>query len=290
MTRERMTKCEKSRLNERCIAIVEDYASQGFRVTVRQVHYQVVSRFPEDYPNTPETYGRVQRMLKEGRETGSIDWQNIEDRTRSLDAPAHWDSPLDMIRSDSTVFRLDLWAGQQYRPEIWTEKQAATGIVLDLQDTYHLTLYSCRGFNSLSGAYSTRQRFERYLENGQTPIILYIGDCDPSGQIMDMGDNGIASHLPEGAVLERLALTPQQAAMRNLPPLPAKLSDSRTAGYIVRNGNAHCWELDALAPNEIQALITNRLTELIDRPIWDETVKRQLDGQRLLQKIYEDLL
>ena len=71
---------------------------------------------------------------------------------------------------------------------------------MDLEDRYHLTSYSCRGFNSLSGAYETRARFKKYLDGGQIPIGLYFGDCDPSGDIIVNGDCGTVYRLLRGVV------------------------------------------------------------------------------------------
>lgn len=283
--RYRMTKSEKETLAQHCLAIVSDYTNKGFRLTVRQIHYLLISRFPKIYSVLPEPYGRCQRTVAELRQNGLLNWDAIEDRTRLLNAPAHWASAVDMLESCADQFRIDMWANQKYRPEIWTEKQAVIGIVYDLQDEYHLTLYSCRGFNSLSGVHKTRQRFEHYLENGQIPVVLYLGDCDPSGQIMDGGENGIEAQLPAGVIFERLAITAEQARERNLPALSAKPTDTRTSGYVERNGSGECWEVDALAPDEIQAMIVTRVKDFIDSDPWDNDQAYQQKQQSILAKI-----
>ena len=228
---------------------------------------------------------KVQQALQKGRESGAIPYEAIEDRSRTVDSLPHWEDISDRLNSAAASHRLDLWANQEYRPEIWTEKQAVFGIVLDLQEEYDLACYSCRGFDSLSKKHEAEIRLTDYVDNGQTPIVFYFGDCDPSGNIMDKGERGLQKYVPTGAQFKRVAITINQARERNLPPIPAKESDTRTTGYIAKNGSADCWEVDALPPDEIQRLIRESVEPLIDRDLWDKTLKRQVKERARLREI-----
>src|SRR3990172_13288828 len=63
-----------------CNQIIRDYLAQGYRLTLRQLYYQLVSR--NVVPNTERSYKNVGTAVSEGRLAGMIDWDAIEDRVR----------------------------------------------------------------------------------------------------------------------------------------------------------------------------------------------------------------
>ena len=58
--------------------IIAEYQAQGFRLTLRQLFYQFVSR--DLLENIQKQYRTLQRTLVNGRNAGEIDWDEIEDR------------------------------------------------------------------------------------------------------------------------------------------------------------------------------------------------------------------
>lgn len=74
-----------------------------------------------------------------------------------------------------------------------------------------------------------------------------------------------------GAPLDfrRLALNMPQVGEYNPPPNPAKLTDSRCAGYMAVHGN-ESWELDALEPNVITTLISDEIAKIADEEQWEQ--------------------
>src|SRR5262245_13899441 len=62
--------------------IIMDYESKGFSLTIRQLHYQFVSR--DLYENTQANYNRLGNLISEGRMAGLVSWTAIEDRGRNL--------------------------------------------------------------------------------------------------------------------------------------------------------------------------------------------------------------
>jgi hypothetical protein len=101
---------------EQANAIIEEYAGQDFRLTLRQLYYQFVARDLLE-ENTLEEYKRLGRIISTGRDAGLIDWDAIEDRTREVHTPTFWDSPSGIISAAAEQYREDLWANQSYRPE-----------------------------------------------------------------------------------------------------------------------------------------------------------------------------
>ncbi|HXK40389.1 MAG TPA: hypothetical protein VJ837_06180, partial [Candidatus Paceibacterota bacterium] len=75
--------------------ILEDYAAQGYRLTLRQLYYQFVQKGL--IANKLSEYKRLGNIVNDARLAGYIDWNHIEDRTRNLESLAHWDSPSHIV-------------------------------------------------------------------------------------------------------------------------------------------------------------------------------------------------
>ncbi len=58
-------------------AIIEDYQDQGYKLTLRQLYYQLVSK--NVIKNEVREYKKLSRVLTEGRMAGLVDWDAIED-------------------------------------------------------------------------------------------------------------------------------------------------------------------------------------------------------------------
>src|SRR5678815_707954 len=80
---------------DRANVIIEEYAAQGFDLTLRQLYYQFVSR--DFIPNTPKDYKRLGSVINDGRLAGLIDWNRIVDRTRNLHSLSSWASPSSIL-------------------------------------------------------------------------------------------------------------------------------------------------------------------------------------------------
>ena len=77
-------------------AILNEYARQGFVLTLRQLFYQFVSRLLIE--NKQTEYNRLGETLVNARRAGLVDWCHIEDRTRSLETYTSWNSPAALLR------------------------------------------------------------------------------------------------------------------------------------------------------------------------------------------------
>src|SRR6185369_10468768 len=94
--------------------ILEDYAAQGFDLTLRQLYYQFVSRGL--IANRDQEYKRLGGIVSDARRAGLIDWNAIVDRTRYLRSQPHWTSPQSIIGACASQFAFDKWREQKYRP------------------------------------------------------------------------------------------------------------------------------------------------------------------------------
>lgn len=84
--------------------------------------------------------------------------------------------------------------------------------------------------------------------------------------------------------VQRLALNIDQVQAMNLPPNPAKVTDSRFEGYRKQYGD-ESWELDALSPSFIAGLIRKAIDEIIDKDQWDEDLRLETEDKRYLEEL-----
>lgn len=278
--------------------IIDEYQAQGFDLTLRQLYYQFVAR---DYiPNKQTEYKRLGNILNDARLAGLVDWEAIVDRTRNLRELSTWDDPKQILWGAANSYRTDKWANQPYRVEAWIEKDALIGVIEGVCNRHQIPYFSCRGYVSQSEVWAAAERIrEAYEEREQQTLILHLGDHDPSGIDMtrDITDR---LHLflgktfdwpPSIFEVERLALNTDQIQKYNPPPNPAKSTDSRYSSYIASHGNKS-WELDALDPRNLAALIDDAVIQVRDTEIWDEECDKERSDKMTLNDIavrYRDI-
>ena len=269
---------------EQANQIITVYQAQDLVLTLRQLYYRFVA--DAAIPNTERSYKRLGSIINDARLAGLIDWEAIEDRGRSLNKPASWRNPGAIIDAAASSYALDLWAGQDHRVEVWVEKQALESVVGQACDPLGVPYFACKGYVSQSEMWRASLRFREYQRRGATPIVIHLGDHDPSGIDMtrDIADRLAIFRVP--LAVKRIALNMDQVEEHQPPPNPAKLTDSRCAGYIERFGD-ESWELDALEPATLRDLITGAVEEHLDRDTWQAVHDQQEAERSLLQRAAE---
>lgn len=279
--------------------ICAEYDAQGFTLTLRQLYYQLVAR--GYIPNRDTEYKRVGSIINDARLAGALDWNYLEDRTRNLKTLGHWEDPAAMMESALNSYRTDKWDSQDYRPEVWIEKDALVGVIADTCDALDVPYFSCRGYTSQSEMWGAAMRFVRYVRAGKTPVIFHLGDHDPSGIDMSrdiedrirlfMGKHLAWDPTTETFRFERIALTMDQVLAHNPPPNPAKITDARFTGYQIEHGD-ESWELDALDPATLAALITDNIMSIRDENAWtlaEQGEAREKGLLRAAKESWEDV-
>lgn len=278
--------------------ICNEYMAQGFTLTLRQLYYQFVAR--GIIANKQTEYDRLGSLVNQARMAGMIDWEAIEDRTRNLEQLAHWSSPQQILNGVAEQFRYDRWEGQETRVEVWIEKEALAGVIEPICNQYRVPFFACRGYVSQSEQWRAAERFLDHIREGQRVTILHLGDHDPSG--IDMSrDNAdritnfleevmreeLGEYPRERFSLQRLALNMDQVRKYNPPPNPAKFTDSRATGYVKKYGGSS-WELDALEPKVISALLEKHITANIDDKKWEEARAREQGARNGLVELAQN--
>jgi len=246
---------KSNRMIETAEQIIQKYQSIDLRLTLRQLYYQFVAH--HGLPNTEKSYKNLGRLISDARLAGRIDWNAIEDRGRVPDSPPDWDSAEEVVEAALHQFRLPRRADQDAYVELWVEKQALAGVLEPVARRHHITLMVNKGYSSQSAMYESAQRYLRHKD--KTPVLLYLGDHDPSGEDMvrDIGAR-LRTFRVDFIEVTKVALTMAQVKQHNPPPNPAKLSDSRASKYIRKHG-ASSWEVDALDPETLVALIEKEI-------------------------------
>jgi len=274
-TRTSLAVIEKA--NEICAA----YAAQGFDLTLRQLYYQFVARGL--LPNKDTEYKRLGQIVNDARLAGLLDWRYIVDRTRNLRALSHWQTPGSVLDSAAYGYRTDRWASQPHRVEVWIEKDALVGVIAGACERLDVPYFSCRGYTSQSELWGAAQRLIRHGKNGQDPIVIHLGDHDPSGIDMTRDITDRLALFGADVTVRRIALNMDQVRHYQPPPNPAKLTDARATGYIARHGY-QSWELDALDPATLDRLIESTIREYRDQWLWDrDTAAMEADRDRLTE-------
>ena len=171
--RSRRTKAEIAGIRDAIVDILSEDNPQ----TVRQVFYAltvkgVIAKAEMEYHRT------VIRLLVEMRETNKIPFTWIADNTRWQRKPATFTGLEACLSSTSKFYRRDLWAAMPVYVEVWCEKDALAGVLMQETEIYDVPLMVSRGYSSLSFLHSAA---EAIAANGKPAYIYHFGDLDPSG-------------------------------------------------------------------------------------------------------------
>lgn len=266
------------KLVEQAQRILDSYQGEGYTLSVRQLYYQFVARGLLE--NTNLNYKNLIKIVSKARLSGRLSWSHIEDRSRSKRLHRHFKSPAECLRAAVEEYRIDKWFNQAHHVEVWVEKEALIDVVGKVCSALDVTHFACKGYGSQSELYAAGKRLEAKKAEGKHPVILHLGDHDPSG--MDMTDdieNRLSLFARHRVDVRRLALNMDQVEQYAPPPNPTKTTDARTKQYTQRFGSS-CWELDALEPSVIGDLISTSIHEFMDPVLWRQAIELEQAHKR----------
>lgn len=269
---------------DRANVILDEMHAQGYVLTLRQLFYQFVRR--NWIANQEREYKRLGRIVTDAREAGVMSWTAIEDRGRGTTVYGYQEDPASVLKNIQMKLNVDRWARQDHYVEVWVEKQALESVVARPCRALHTPYMACKGYLSASEAWRAGQRFEQIKGSGRTPVVIHLGDHDPSGIDMTR-DNGerLALYARYGVEVRRVALNMDQVEQYDPPPNPTKVTDSRAKGYLDAYGES-CWELDALEPKTLDELIRSSIGDYIDWDKWHEAEELEAELREPLAKLF----
>lgn len=251
--RRRATKAEMNERFDALFAIVERQRP----MTVRQVFYQATVHGIVE--KTEAGCDKVTEALTKMRLAGRLPYDWITDSTRLMRKPRSFRGLAEAIEFTARTYRKALWEDTDAYVEIWIEKDALAGVVVDVTSQYDVPLMSARGYASLSFLHSAADA----MADQDKPCFVYqFGDWDPSGVDAARNIHERLCELAPGADIhfERVGVTPEQIEAFNLPTRPTKSSDTRSKNW--KGGDSV--ELDALPPEYLRTLVGNCIRRHID--------------------------
>jgi hypothetical protein len=243
---------------ERIRAAICDLLEANNPQTVRQVFYAltvegVITKTENAYKNT------AGRLLVQMRRAGMIPFHWIADNTRWMRKPRTWSSLEEALRSTAQQYRRALWDDQDVYVEVWTEKDAIAGILLEETRPYDVPLMVSRGFSSLSYLYEAAETIK---EQDKPAFLYYFGDHDPSGVHIDRAiERRLRELAPHAEIhFQRVAVLPRQIEEWSLPTRPTKTTDSRSRSFKGRSV-----EVDAIPVDRLRNLVFGCIDQHIDQ-------------------------
>jgi hypothetical protein len=240
-------------------AIVKELA-RSHPQTVRQVFYQMTVKGVVPKVDSARGYGTVQRKLVALRMAKQIPFSWIADNTRWMRKPTTYSSLEEAIRDTAKFYRRNLWADADVYVEIWCEKDALAGVILEETDPYDVPLMVARGFSSITYLYNAARAI---AEQGKPAHIYHFGDHDPSGRVSARDiERKLCQFAPEAEIhFEPVAVLPEQVHDWQLPTRPTKRKrNTHAKGF---RGNSV--ELDAIPADRLRQLVRDCIERHVDQ-------------------------
>jgi hypothetical protein len=250
------------------LAVVDEAIVEAIRadhpVTLRGVYYRVVSAGAVD--KTEAGYQLVGRQLLKLRRSGVVPYPWITDGTRWVTRPTTWTGIDETLEDAASSYRRALWHDQPHEVQVFTEKDAISGVILPITERWDVPLGVLRGYASVPFAHSVAQSIieSNKFRSGST-FVYQIGDHDPSGvdAWRDFTEKVTAfiadSYTDAWTHFERLAVTEVQITRWQLPTRPTKRTDTRARGFI--GGSV---EVDAIPASTLRNLVQKAIVQHID--------------------------
>jgi hypothetical protein len=225
--RERRSAARIQQLDGQIVAVLREDHPQS----CRHVFYRMTNpRLPEPVEKSDRGYRHVQHRLTELRRSGAVPYAWVSDMTRRGYFVDTFNDTASFLREVAGLYRADLWRNSACRCEVWVESRSIAGVIETDCRELAVSLYPCGGFSSISFAHSAAESINASYD-GRPVVVLYIGDHDPAGVLIDVAlERELRTHLKLGVMLEfrRIGITVEQIAEYDLPGNPRKVSDRRS--------------------------------------------------------------
>ncbi|HWG75489.1 MAG TPA: hypothetical protein VN660_01710 [Steroidobacteraceae bacterium] len=250
-----------------------DVLSADHPQSVRHVFYRMTDpRLPEPVEKSERGYRHVQDRCVKLRRSGRLPYGWITDATRRGYYTHTYADAGDFLRRVAGLYRGDLWSLSEWRCEVWVESRSIAGVIDRDCRELAVSLYPAGGFSSITLAYEAAQMLNR-TEDERPLRILYIGDWDPAGVLIDVAlERELRKHLDTTIDLDfrRLAITEAQIMELDLPTKPRKNGDRRALHV------ASTVEAEAMPARHMRNLLRTEIESLLP------------DGALVATKVAED--
>lgn len=259
--------------------------------SVRQLFYRLV--VAGIIRNNRNEYNYLSKVLVDARDARTVDWTKIADATRGLLGNPMSKDVEEHIKN-LPPYREDIWKTQSNYIEVWLEKGALSRVVqkgLEEWDN-RVWLQPMRGYPSYTAKIKGLYSSNRFLMRSNI-VLLVLSDFDPSGKDIDrelrhfieLHASALSIYRKTDIKFVRVALTKEQVEEYDLPSVPAKTSDPRTA----RDPDKIQVELDALSPDVLITMVKDAIVDYIDQEAYNKIIKREDEIRTTMDDRLEEL-
>ena len=223
----------------------------------------------------------VCRLLTVMRRKAIVPFDWIADNTRWMRKPDSYSELASALEYTARTYRRSLWQNQDAYVEVWLEKDALAGVLIEETAPWDVPLMVTRGYSSLSFLHSAG---EVIRAKSKPAYLYYFGDSDPSGiDITRVVEKGIREFAPDAEIhFERVAVTQEQIRRWKLPTRPTKKKDSRS-----KNFTGKSVEVDAIPPDLLRALAREKIEQHIDRAALARLKSNEQAERETMERISE---
>jgi hypothetical protein len=247
-------------------------------MTVRGLFYRLVSegvieKTEKEYKNVVVRLTALMRRHKE------IPFGWIADNTRWMRKPTSFSSCEEALQRTAQTYRRDIWNDATCYVEVWLEKEALAGVLVQETSKWDVPLMVTRGYPSISYLYEAA---EIIAECGKPAHLYYFGDYDPSGvDITRAVEQGIREFAPNAEIyFERVAVTPEQIRQWGLPTRPTKKTDTRSKSF-----SGESVEVDAIPASTLRALVDGCISQHVDEHLLDKCIEIEMQEREMLEQV-----
>jgi hypothetical protein len=271
---------------------VADAHRDFWPLSVRQIHYRLLgahaplkhaSKPDSRYENDKASYNALTELLARARIEGRFPWSAIEDETRPEERNDDFWNVGDFGQAALKGFMEGYQRNrQQTQPahiEIVAEKLTVRAILSDIAADYSIPLSIARGHNGPTFKRKIAQRFRRSKK--AELILLAVTDLDPAGEAIVQNfrddfedDHGIYA---EQITIIRAGLNMERVDLLDLTPSydTGDKEISTKAAYEAKYGTTDAYELEAMAPEDLQDALVEDIESVRDVEAFNKEADRE---------------
>lgn len=252
--------------------VVESYDTP---VTLRQLYYRLVSEGL--IVNHQQSYKRLSAKTAQARREGWF--PSLIDRTRAIERFDNWPTAQNAMDQAVDSFRLDRTRDQKWSIYLGVEKHGMSVQLMHWFGEMGLPILALGGYSSQTFVDVVKSNVIRY---DRESVLLYAGDFDPSGVDIDR-DFEERTEIFDRVI--RVALRKEHLKKYDLPPMPGKTADARSASFILQHGDLIQVELDALKPEDLRKLYQAQIDKFWDKKAYKAVVEEEDEQKEKLVRV-----
>jgi len=248
-------------------------------ISLRHLFYRVSGEHLIE--KTEREYAKLCSLLSDWRKNGAVSFDAFTDGTRFYRGPRLFDGMAAALENTAACYRKNLWLEQPYYCELWCEKDSVSAILSQAASPWGVQTFVCRGFTSLSSLNHAAGTFRDAQAAGKQVRVLYFGDHDPSGRLIDVvAQRTLANDFGVLVEFKRIAVTPEQIISLGLPTRPTK-SSTHSRGW----AGGESVELNTLAPAVLRGMVEREITHLIEPGAWERLRAVEQEERETLRRM-----